>query len=30
MTKKRMETAVDLAASLTQFYAVALTQPAKR
>ena len=29
MTKKRMETAVDLAASLTQFYAAALTQPAK-
>ena len=29
MTKKRMETAVDLAASLTQFYASALTQPAK-
>ena len=29
MTKKRTETAVDLAASLTKFYATALTQPAK-
>ena len=29
MNKKRMETAVDLAASLTQFCATALTQPTK-
>lgn len=29
MNKKRVETAVDLAASLAQFYAAALTQPAK-